>query len=294
MNKITPTRVVNALRRRADRYFIKPFRDISDKRKAAKAAVKTNQYLDKYVEMVANMCGGFEGKTVLEVGADQYGKLLTRIAKDQKAGEALGVNLNIEDKELLPNCRVYRGDIRKTNFKDNYFDAMVSSAVFEHVHNLDVALDEMYRILKPGGVLYSHHGPMWSGSYGHHLWTRYGGKPYTYWDFILPPHCHLLMKPEEVLEICLAKTNNPEASQKIVKYVYESTDQNQLMYEDYERIIKASKFEILVMKGYDVPELSGKYITKDFIKNLEILKKKYPGYTNFQFDGMTVLLRKPL
>ncbi len=38
-------------------------------------------------------------------------------------------------------------------FEDGYFDNIFTSEVFEHVFNLDTILDELYRVLKPGGYM---------------------------------------------------------------------------------------------------------------------------------------------
>jgi SAM-dependent methyltransferase len=39
-------------------------------------------------------------------------------------------------------------------FDNEYFDTVFATEVFEHIHDLDTALKEMYRVLKPGGVLF--------------------------------------------------------------------------------------------------------------------------------------------
>ena len=39
----------------------------------------------------------------------------------------------------------------KIPFPDNYFDCVVSNMVFEHVVDIDLALDEIARVLRPGG-----------------------------------------------------------------------------------------------------------------------------------------------
>jgi SAM-dependent methyltransferase len=36
-------------------------------------------------------------------------------------------------------------------FNDNHFDSIFSSEVFEHIFNLEQMLDELYRVIKPGG-----------------------------------------------------------------------------------------------------------------------------------------------
>ncbi len=48
------------------------------------------------------------------------------------------------------NVSIINGD--KTDFKDQQFDIIVSIEVMEHVLNLDAYLDEIYRLLKDGGL----------------------------------------------------------------------------------------------------------------------------------------------
>jgi SAM-dependent methyltransferase len=38
-------------------------------------------------------------------------------------------------------------------FEDNYFDSVLTSEVFEHVFNLEEILNEIFRVLKPGGYM---------------------------------------------------------------------------------------------------------------------------------------------
>ncbi|HEU4576528.1 MAG TPA: class I SAM-dependent methyltransferase [Chitinophagaceae bacterium] len=38
-------------------------------------------------------------------------------------------------------------------FQNNYFDAIFSSEVFEHIFNLEQLLPEIFRVLKPGGLI---------------------------------------------------------------------------------------------------------------------------------------------
>ena len=43
-------------------------------------------------------------------------------------------------------------DLHKVKWKSNYFDTVIATNVVEHLHTPQKALDEIYRILKPGGV----------------------------------------------------------------------------------------------------------------------------------------------
>ncbi len=46
------------------------------------------------------------------------------------------------------------GDIHNIDLEDNYFEAIICSSVLEHVEDPIQAVKEMYRILKPKGVLF--------------------------------------------------------------------------------------------------------------------------------------------
>ncbi len=48
---------------------------------------------------------------------------------------------------------VLRGNGYGLPFRDDSFDCVIASEILEHLHQDDVALDEIKRILKPGGIL---------------------------------------------------------------------------------------------------------------------------------------------
>jgi len=53
----------------------------------------------------------------------------------------------------LQDLNVDYGDITKTEFSDNFFDVVVSFGVHEHIKKDALAMKEIYRILKKGGLL---------------------------------------------------------------------------------------------------------------------------------------------
>ena len=57
----------------------------------------------------------------------------------------------VAGKGLLGN-RILKIKDNKVDFSDGFFDLIVSNQVFEHVENIDAVLNEIFRILKPGGV----------------------------------------------------------------------------------------------------------------------------------------------
>lgn len=52
----------------------------------------------------------------------------------------------------ISNCDIQQQDIQKTNYTDNQFDAIVAVSMLEFVDNIQDALDEIKRILKPNGI----------------------------------------------------------------------------------------------------------------------------------------------
>jgi SAM-dependent methyltransferase len=57
----------------------------------------------------------------------------------------------VQEKGLLGN-RILKITNNRVEFSDNFFDLILSNQVFEHVEDMDAALAEIFRILKPGGL----------------------------------------------------------------------------------------------------------------------------------------------
>jgi len=253
---------------------------------------KARRELTQWLETVSVPFGGFENKVVLDVGTDLPGTLAGFVAKRFAPREIIGINPAATDRTIAPNARLEKGDILHTRFPDAYFDLIFSSSAFEHITGLDRGLAEMHRILKPGGFLFSHFGPIWSTSYGHHMWVTHKGRLYTYWDIILPPFSHLLMPAAEIESLLIDRKYDRELSRIVGEYVTSSPEQNQLFFEDYEELVARSDFEAVFFKGYDHPEMAAIYNAHVDAALLDRLKAAYPGRKNFSYDGITMLLRK--
>jgi SAM-dependent methyltransferase len=268
--------------------LLRGMKDSLNRRRAVKISRKSDAGYADMVQTISAYCGGtLAGMRVLEAGVRPIPDFIAEIDRAFPLKEAVGINLIIhQTAHYSPTLRVEYGDLRKIGYPDNYFDLIVSSSVFEHVHNFDVALGEMYRVLRVNGLLFSHFGPIWSGSYGHHLWHIE-----TYHTLILPPHCHLLSTPPE-MEQWLIRKGHAKAHE-IAEYIFTSKDQNQLMYSDYDRIVSQSRFERLFFKGYDV-DLQRRYTNLMNADHFRTLNCKYPADRgNFLYDGIQMLLRKP-
>ena len=57
---------------------------------------------------------------------------------------------------------------RIEDLESSSYDLIFSKDVFEHVHDTEVLLEEMYRVLKPGGECLIGFGPLWGSPFGDH------------------------------------------------------------------------------------------------------------------------------
>ena len=74
------------------------------------------------------------------------------------AGESFGESWSIID-----------GDVEHLYFDDNCFDTVISFSTFEHIRNIDKALSEIKRVLKPYGRFYTEISPIWTSVVGPHF-----------------------------------------------------------------------------------------------------------------------------
>lgn len=96
----------------------------------------------------------YDFKKVLDAGCGdgEIGRLLL----SQRKVEVYGVDISRKGVELANKKGLHAkvGDISvKIPFKNNSFDLVLSSESIEHVLNPDTFLKEIYRVLKPGGII---------------------------------------------------------------------------------------------------------------------------------------------
>jgi SAM-dependent methyltransferase len=89
---------------------------------------------------------------VLDAGAEMYSNVLPALfACGYRC--LYGMNLSFADPARRGPIRYLRGDITRTGFSDGFFDAVTCLSVIEHGVPLRAYFAEMYRVLKPGGLL---------------------------------------------------------------------------------------------------------------------------------------------
>jgi len=167
---------------------------------------------------------------------------------------------------------------------NNSFDCIFSIACFEHISRLPEAFDKMWRLLKPGGKLFSMFSPIWSCYDGHHLYhlkipERFGFKEKK----ILSPWDHILKTRYQLHKELSGKFDRSFADE-IIYHTFNNNHINRYFFEDYQYIFENSNFnldKLFPTYKVDVPEPY----------QIE-LERMSPGYKNFSHMGWYLYLSK--
>ncbi len=92
------------------------------------------------------------GASVLDAGAELYSNVLPTLFLCGYRN-LYGINLSFTDPARRGPIRYNRGDLTATRFPDASFDAVTCMSVLEHGVPLEPYFKEMYRLLRPGGIL---------------------------------------------------------------------------------------------------------------------------------------------
>ncbi len=137
----------------------------------------------------------WRGKKVLEVGC---GCGIDLIQFARAGAEIYGIDLSHYSVELTRKClelyglqaEVKQGDGRHLPFSSDYFDLVYSWGMLHHSPQPSKAVEEIYRVLKPGGyikaMVYYHNSPAWLP-----LWLKYAllkGRIFTSLSRVISEH----------------------------------------------------------------------------------------------------------
>lgn len=138
----------------------------------------TSEYVEAHIQVVTKYWYEYIKNILLALPPESYktavdiccgsGFITTHIMKNRLFAEcyAMDVNLNqlLEFKEILSseninNVHIVRGDVQCLPFMDSSIDAVIGNSFLHHIPDNPRLLREIYRILKPGGVLCCTHEP---------------------------------------------------------------------------------------------------------------------------------------
>ncbi|MCH8165627.1 MAG: class I SAM-dependent methyltransferase, partial [Planctomycetes bacterium] len=97
--------------------------------------------------------------------------VLLRLLQDREPAidELVGINnIDYPAVDVPRRARLVKADVCAMAFPEHEFDLVFSLATFEHVHDLQRAVEQIHRVLRPGGLLIAKWSPIWNGFDGHH------------------------------------------------------------------------------------------------------------------------------
>jgi len=130
-----------------------------NKVKNMRMSVGVDEYLDKlHREWMCDL----KGARVLDLGCFAGNPLSLWIA--EKCADYTGIDLSEQATALLnaklyerqlTHARAYALDFLANSYPDNFFDLVYAYSVLHHFKDISVVLEELHRVLKPGGVIIS-------------------------------------------------------------------------------------------------------------------------------------------
>lgn len=194
-----------------------------------------------------------QGKRALEVG---FGMGTDHINLARQGAVMHGVDITPQNRELLNKRLGYYDlvselkttDAESLPYEDNSFDFVYSLGVIHHIPDTQKVVDEIYRVLKPGGKcwigVYNRHSLHFVWSIFLHDWILRGG----------------FMK--ETLAQRLARVEYPSDNPDLLVKVY-SKGQMRKMFKSFE----VKGFDIFQMQPVDVA-FFGRFLKPDFCQKL--------------------------
>ncbi len=109
-----------------------------------------NRWDERHTKTVGRLLQPRPGEKILEVGAGR-GHLTKRLI--DLGVDAVGIDANPHASEMAVSDAVVTMRAERLDFADESFDKVVSVHAIEHVPEIEGALAEMARVLKPGGIV---------------------------------------------------------------------------------------------------------------------------------------------
>lgn len=112
-------------------------------------------YYIKFLRSVINEVNIKKNSKILDIGCGT-GIVLSILKNKNKKLKLYGIDisknmLKISQKRLGKNVNLKLESIEETNFKTNYFDYIFSTEAFHHYYNHELAMKNIYNILKKNG-----------------------------------------------------------------------------------------------------------------------------------------------
>ena len=144
-------------------------------------------------EEILALRGSENFKTTLEFGCGD-GMVSASLAKNGMKAIAADISdVRLDQRALAIGVDFRHGDAAGVDIESNHVDCVFSYNAFEHVHDPPAVLQEMVRIIRPGGTIFLSFGPLYWSAFGEHAYRS-----------IPIPYCHCLFPLQMMNDFCRA------------------------------------------------------------------------------------------
>lgn len=216
---------------------------------------------------IFNQIASIQNKHLLDIGASPHGYALERALQ---CGVASYTGIGLAPQEITEVHHDDRiGQLINMNaeslaFDSESFDLIISLSTFEHFHNGNLVLEEMYRVLKPGGSVLINFQPIWTSSYGHHLHHL----PSI--NKLVPPWAHLLLKEDEMRHLLSDQwpVESPMSLDEVIEWIYHGDEINRVDVIALRNLFYACRFEIEWITPLSDDDSNNKRIIADYLSKI--------------------------
>ncbi len=225
-----------------------------------------------------------EVQAVLEIG-DGDGALSYRLSKKYGDRNFYGIDIG---KESFKKNNYYHLNMNATEmiFQSNFFDLVISHNVFEHIHGLELAVNEAIRVLKPDGKLYVFFAPIWTSAYGHHFYKDTGERVTS--EFL--PFCHVSFSENDLMRLIRKKVGRFEVERIQAEEYLIGGCNNKLIPEDYREIFrdrddfKITKFNEITSHHHNSSDVCD--LQFDLLDRYKAIPKEDFKIVGFEIEGI--------
>jgi SAM-dependent methyltransferase len=153
---------------------------------------------ERFLQLKELLGGRFRPGASLELGCGD-GMVSYELQQAGFAATALDNSTDLFDKRAeAAGVRLHEMDAAELEFGDGLFDLAFCYNTFEHFKQPDRVLDEIHRVLRPGGFLVAVFNPIYSSPYGLHAYYS-----------ISVPYCQFLFEPAVLDAFCAENGMEP-------------------------------------------------------------------------------------
>lgn len=161
--------------------------------------------------------------------------------------------------EPSPGCACVSEPAGRVHIKDTIlsahlpttsFDFIFSCNAFQHITPVRESVEKVFTLLRPGGILYAHFGPIWSGPDGAHIeGFQWEERTYNFWDTQLIPHWSHLALDAPQMKRLLVQIYTEDFSEALTTHIYQSPWLNRASYQDYQQAFAQKGIKIRQFQG---------------------------------------------